>query len=151
MYKLEGTRFCLRRKIFLHINLAESFAQLLVRGAGATLPARANFLGAGENAPIEREILLHKRIREQAGGTINELPAIVSFPVGKRNAGQHAIERLEEVRLSDVDLRELGAAHRLKVCVPGKVRRQRLRVRDAHLMINLFGIAPLHIGHRRLC
>ncbi len=82
-----------------------------------------------------------------ARGSMDELPAIVRLPVGKRNAGQHAIEGFEKIRLSDVDLRELRTAYCLEISVPGKVRGQGLCVRDAHLVVDLLGIAALHIGH----
>ncbi len=49
--------------------------------------------------------------------------------------------------MADVDFGELRAADGLKVSVPGKMRRQVLGVGDAHLVVYLFGIAALHIGH----
>src|SRR5690349_5428357 len=122
MHQLQRARFGLRWKVFLHIDLAESFAQLLIGGGAATLPARANFLGSSENPAIEGKILLHEGIREKRRGTMDELPAIVGLPVGKRYAGQHAIERFEEIGLPDINLGELRTAHRLEICIPGKVR-----------------------------
>src|SRR5258708_9122690 len=52
-----------RSTLFPYTTLFRS--QLLIRGAGATLPAWANFLRTGENAPIESEIFLHKWIGEK--------------------------------------------------------------------------------------
>src|SRR5260370_38036991 len=136
MAQCQCADFGLRQKVLLHVDLAESFPQLLIRSSAATLPARANFLGAGKNAAVEGKILLHEGIGEKRGGTMDELPAMVGPPIGKRNAGQHTVESFEKIGLSDVDLRELRIAYRLKVGVPGKARGQGLRVRHAHPLVS---------------
>src|SRR5260370_42400646 len=99
MAQCQCADFGLRQKVLLHVDLAESFPQLLIRSSAATLPARANFLGAGKNAAVEGKILLHEGIGEKRGGAMDELPAIVGLPVSKRYAGQHAVGGLEKIVL----------------------------------------------------
>src|SRR5258707_4708985 len=119
--QLQRSRLRFRRKIFLYVDLTKRLAQLLVRRDSAALPARPNFLGSGQNASVEREIFLHKWIRKKPGSAIDEVPAIVRLPVGQRDRSQHAIERPEELRLSDVDFGEPRAANGSEVSVPGKM------------------------------
>ena len=59
----EGLRLRLGRKIALHVILAEGFAELPVGRRHAAAPTRKNFLGAGECAAVEIEILVDEFLR----------------------------------------------------------------------------------------
>src|SRR5260370_29989183 len=99
MAQCQCADFGLRQKVLLHVDLAESFPQLLIRSSAATLPARANFLGAGKNAAVEGKILLHEGIGEKRGGAMDELPAILGLPRSKRYARHPPGEGFERVPL----------------------------------------------------
>src|SRR5579864_7895383 len=98
--EVESAGFGFRREILLDVNLAESFANLLIHGGSAPLPARADFLGAGQDAAIESKIFLYEGVGEQSRGTIEQTPAVIGLPVRERDASQQAIERFEKIGLA---------------------------------------------------
>jgi hypothetical protein len=78
------------------------------------------------------------------------VPAQVGAQLVDRCRSDDLTEGLEEFRLGDVDGADGGCADAAEVPRPFEIRRERLKVRGRHLVIDLFGIASGHAIERRL-
>ena len=79
------------------------------------------------------------------------MPAQVSFPILNRNAREHLVETLEEVRVRDVNFAKLRRADLLDVSRPVEVSHHVFQVRWRHFVILLRSIATRDAIQRDLC
>ncbi len=119
------------REVLLDPVLTHGFAECAIGHAGALLPARFRFLLAAESFREEVEVLVKEGFRQQAGLSVQHVPAQIALPGVDRLAGNEAAESLEEVRRADVQRVEVADADLLEVRVPVEGGRQLVKVGDA--------------------
>jgi len=112
-----------------------------VRRANAPLPARQLFRYAVQRLGVESEVGVVERSRKERGRVVDRLPAQIGSNVGDVRARKPGRERLEELRLGDVDRTSRRYLISRKERRPIEVRRQRLELREVHLVIGGGGIA----------
>src|SRR5713101_7919533 len=88
----------------MHIDLSKSLAKHAVGGLHAALPARLDFLRAGQRLAAKIKIFGDKLFGESGRRCIDQMPAQVGFPVPDGSGGQLRVESLEKIWLADVNL-----------------------------------------------
>src|SRR5439155_8586329 len=78
------------------------------------------------------------------------MPAQIGLPLRNRRGRQLCVERLEKVRLTDIDLLELRMTYRFEIRLPGKIRRERFQFRERHLVVGLVRVAQIDRKSTRL-
>src|SRR5882762_2639654 len=73
------------------------------------------------------------------------MPAEITFPISEGDFGEFPAHRFEKLWRRYIHGVNVGVADLLEISVPGPVRRQRPKLGTAHLVIGLFGIAPLDV------
>src|SRR6266851_4198104 len=149
VHHFEGAGLGLRWKIFLHIDLSKSLAEHAVSGLHAALPARLDFLRAGESLAAKIEILGDEFFRKSRCCCIHQMPAQVGFPVRDGSGRQLRVKGLEEIRLGDVDFFQFRMSRGLEISFPGEIRGQGPQICKHHLVIGLVRITEVGIFHRR--
>ena len=84
MDHFERAGFGFGRKILLHVDLAERFAESPVGGLSAAFPARLNFLGAGQRLAAEVELFGDKFLWKRLRGGVEQVPAQINLPIIER-------------------------------------------------------------------
>ena len=133
-------------EVLLHPVLADGFAQRLVGGAGAALPARLLFLLAVQRSVKEVEILGSKRLAEQRRRGVDGVPAQVALCGFEAAVGELVLHRGDVAGRADV---EGPGRHTdvVQVRLPRKIGAQPGDFGDGHDVVAIVGIAQLHAIH----
>src|SRR5260370_36264275 len=115
MHHFESAGLGFGWNIFFHIDLAEGLAKGAIGRLHAALPARLDFLRAGQRLAAEVKILVDELFRESRSRGIHQLPSQVGFPIAEGSCSQLRVESFEKVRLADVDLLQLWMSGSLEV------------------------------------
>ena len=97
---------------------------------------------------LKLEVGIHEGLRKPRSGSIQHMPAHVSFQRIQRLRFQHAVHLLEEIGIRDVELRKPGCADRREVAIQIEIGTERRRLVAAHLMVAVLRIAALGAVHR---
>ena len=149
-YHFARVRFCLRWKIFFHVNLAQRLSNIPVYTLDAALPSRLNLLRTGKFLAIKIEILLHESVGQLRCTGVYQVPAKIRLPLIQRSLAQQPVCFLEKIRLLDIDSRETRRISLPKICFPGPGRNQRLQSRNSHLVPDRMRIPHLRAWHRSI-
>ena len=74
------TGFGLRRKIFLHVKLAERLANVLIDAPGRALPTWLLILPSAQYFAKESEVFILEVVAQKRRARVNRMPSQVSFP-----------------------------------------------------------------------
>ena len=96
----------------------------------------------------EVENLVDERLAQQRGGAVDQVPAQVGLPVGNADRSDHAVQRLEELRLTDVDRPAVGNAHAVEHLGPRDRGGDGSERVERHLVVVGLGVAALDPGER---
>ena len=104
---------------------------------------------APQRFPVEAEVLVDERRRQNGRVGTNQLPAKVGLDVVQRRCREQRTERFEEVRLGDVDRLERRRADATEVRGPVEGRRQSLELVWRHAVVDPRRIPSRHVVERR--
>ena len=134
-------------KVSVHVSLPQRLTQFVIGEADATLPARLNFLLAGE-VLLELELGIDEGLRKPRSGGVQHVPTHVSLERVQRFGFQDAADLLEEVGIRHIELGEVGSADRGEIAIEIEVGPERDSLVAAHLVIAVLRIAALGAVHR---
>src|SRR5260370_30488523 len=123
---LQRALFGFGREVLLHVNLPQSLAQVAVHGSDTAFPASPQFLGSRERLAVEVEVLVYKGLGKVLHLRVNQAPAEVSLEIVETHTVELCVERLEKIRVGDVQAGHAGCADIGQVFGPGERRSERL-------------------------
>ena len=124
MHHLNGAGLALGREGAVDVSLAQSLAEIAIRGAHATSPARLLLLGAGEGVREEVEILIDHRFVQVRRRMMNHLPAHVGLPVIERMLVEKLFFGAEKIGRSHDVVIAGRSFHGFQICIPVDGRRE---------------------------
>ena len=136
-------------EILLHEQLPEGFAHRALFGVQHPLPAGALLLRAADRAVVELEVGVHERLAEVGSERANEMKGHVVFQGLDVFARDDLAQLLVELGLSHDDAVHVAHAEPVQVDGPVDGRRQRVQLRDRHLVVVLVRIAQVRKLARR--
>src|SRR5215468_7099687 len=91
-----------------HVKFPQSLADARVDGGGRPLPARLLLFLTAQDLSEKSEVLLFYSAVEERRATVQDMPAKVRLPIRDRALLEQFVDGIEELRLPNNFIRELG-------------------------------------------
>ena len=150
VHHLDGAGLTLWWEGTIDVGLAKCFAEIAVRGAHTAAPARLLLFCPGQTVGEEVEVFVDHSLVHVRRRFVNDLPAQIGFPMIERMLLQQFLFRAEEIRRRQNVVVAGRSLHCLQVRIPINRWRKFTHLGQAHLVVNVLGIAALDVVHLRL-